>query len=245
MPITAREKWDWLSWTYDLMTFGEDRRQGEEKRRLFAKIQGRTLLVAVGTGNDLQYLPLDCNLITIDISSRMLAKARVKARRNSVDVKMVLTDAQRLAFADQTFDSVLTVCTFCSIPDPVQGLQELYRVLKPGGCLLMFEHVRSKIGPFALILDFMTFLTRKFGPDLNRDTIGNVLQAGFRLRREENVYLDIVKTIEADKNGSPVVTGRGRGAALEETNSVRCPAPAAAPVAGLHDAAHDGHAWRA
>jgi ubiquinone/menaquinone biosynthesis C-methylase UbiE len=199
MPITAREKWDWLSLTYDLMTWGEDRRQRDKKRRLFAKVRGRTLLVAVGTGNDLKYLPADCNLIAIDISPRMIERARTKARRAAVNIRLVLTDAQRLAFADQTFDTVLTVCTFCSIPDPVQGLQELYRVLKPGGRLLMFEHVRSKIGPLALILDFMTFLSRRFGPDLNRDTVGNVLQAGFRVQREENVYLDIVKTIEAVK----------------------------------------------
>lgn len=199
MPITAREKWDWLSLTYDLMTWGEDRRQGDKKRRLFAKVRGRTLLVAVGTGNDLKYLPADCNLIAIDISPRMIATARAKARRDGAPVRLVLTDAQRLAFADQTFDTVLTVCTFCSIPDPVQGLQELYRVLKPGGRLLMFEHVRSRISPLAFFLDFMTFITRKFGPDLNRDTVGNVLQAGFRVQREENVYLDIVKTIEAVK----------------------------------------------
>ncbi|MBI4400837.1 MAG: class I SAM-dependent methyltransferase [Nitrospirae bacterium] len=199
MPFTAREKWDWLSLTYDLMTFGEDRRQGAEKRRLFTKVQGRTLLVAVGTGNDLKYLPPDCKLIAIDISPRMIQRARINARRAGGNIRLVLTDAERLGFADQAFDTVLTVCTFCSIPNPVQGLQELYRVLKPGGTLLMFEHVRSKIGLFALILDFMTFLTRKFGPDLNRDTVGSVLQAGFRLQREENVYLDIVKAIEAVK----------------------------------------------
>ncbi len=93
------------------------------------------------------------------------------------------------------------MCTFCSVPNPVQGLKELYRVLKPDGQLLMFKHVRSKIGPVALFLDFMTFLSRKFalGPDLNRDTVNNVLKAGFQLRREENVYLDIVKMIEAVK----------------------------------------------
>lgn len=199
MAFTAKEKWDWLSLTYDLMTWGEDWRQGGEKWRLFAKIHGRTLLVSVGTGNDLRYLPPNCNLTAIDISPRMIERARTKARRGGGNIRLVLTDAQRLAFADETFDTVLTVCTFCSIPDPVQGLQEVYRVLKPSGRLLMFEHVRSRIGPLAWVLDFMTFVTRKFGPDLNRDTVGNVLQAGFRLQREENVYLDIVKTIVAVK----------------------------------------------
>lgn len=205
MPLAAREKWDWLSLTYDCMTFGEDRRQGSEKRRLFAKVRGRTLLVAVGTGNDFNYLPPNCDLIGIDISPRMIARARTKAHYAGGTTRLVLTDVERLAFADQTFDTVLTVCTFCSVPHPVQGLQELYRVLKPNGRLLMFEHVRSKIGPFALVLDFMTFLTRKFGPDLNRDTIGNVQQAGFHLLRDENVYLDIVKIIEASRG----VPGRG------------------------------------
>ena len=199
MPVTARERWDWLSRTYDLMTWGEDRRQGGEKRRLFAKIQGRTLLLAVGTSNDLKYLRPGCDLIAIDISPRMIERARVRARREGSALSLVLTDVQRLAFADHTFDTVLTICTFCSVPNPVEGLQELYRVLKPGGRLLMFEHVRSKVGPFGLFLDFMTFLTRKVGPDLNRDTVGNLREAGFHLQREENVYLDIVKAIEATK----------------------------------------------
>ena len=139
------------------------------------------------------------NIVAIDISPRMIEQARAKAARYAGKITLLLMDAQQLAFPDNVFDTALTVCTFCSVPNPVQGLRELYRVLKPGGQLLMFEHVRSKIGPFALFLDFMTFLTRKFGPDLNRDTVGNVLRAGFRLRREENVYLDIVKIIEAVK----------------------------------------------
>jgi hypothetical protein len=51
-------------------------------------------------------------------------------------------------------------------------------------------------------MDLMSQLTRQFGPELNRDTVGNVQKAGFRLRRVENAYLDIVKTIEAVKGGS-------------------------------------------
>ena len=57
----------------------------------------------------------------------------------------------------------------------------------------------EKLAQFGVLLDMMTPLTRKFGPDLNRDTVGNVLKAGFRLRRVENVYMDIVRIIEAVK----------------------------------------------
>ena len=63
----------------------------------------------------------------------------------------------------------------------------------------MFEHVRSKVPPFGMFLDIMTPFSRRYGPDLNRDTVGNVLEAGFQIRREENVFLDVVKIIEAVK----------------------------------------------
>ncbi len=212
MTDSTQDKWDRASVTYDLLTRGQDRRHGAAKQRLFAKVRGKTLLVAVGTGNDIKHLPPGSDLVAIDISPRMIAKARVKAGGQRGVVTLVLMDTERLAFADETFDTVLTVCTFCSVPHPVRGLKEIYRVLKPGGQLLMFEHVRSKIGPFAFFLDVMTGLTRRFGPDLNRDTVGNVRLAGFCLRREENVYLDIMKIIEAVKDllpasGQPAVQG--------------------------------------
>jgi hypothetical protein len=76
--------------------------------------------------------------------------------------------------------------------------------LKPAGQLLMFEHVRSQLGPLGVLMDLMTPLVSRVGPDLNRDTVGNVQKAGFQLRRVENVYLDIVKTIEALKRSAIV-----------------------------------------
>ena len=106
-------------------------------------------------------------------------------------------DAQALAFADARFDTVVSVCTFCSVPDPVRGLRELHRVLAPSGRLLAFEHVRSHLGPIAVMQDLLTPLMRRIGPDLNRDTLGNLAHAGFRVLREQNVYLDVVKAIEA------------------------------------------------
>jgi hypothetical protein len=66
----------------------------------------------------------------------------------------------------------------------------------------MFEHVRSRIGPIAILQDLLTPLSRRLGPDMNRDTVGNVVRAGFELCCEENVYLDVVKAIEARREGS-------------------------------------------
>jgi len=200
MDTETQRKWDAASRSLDFFAWGDDHRLGPHKRRLFSKICGATLMVAAGTGNDFKFFPPNQHIVAIDISPEMLERAAKKATAYQGTIELQVMDVCELPFADASFDTVVTVCTFCSVPRPVVGLRELYRVLKPGGQLLMFEHVRSKIGPFGIFLDLMTPLSRRLGPDLNRDTVGNVQKAGFRLRREENVYLDIVKSIEAVKD---------------------------------------------
>jgi ubiquinone/menaquinone biosynthesis C-methylase UbiE len=197
MNTALQAKWNRASLTYDYVTWAEERRFGAAKRRLFGNMAGRCLMLAAGTGNDFRYFPPGLTITAIDVSLGMIERARCKAGgyKGSLDVRLM--DVQVLEFADATFDTVVTSCTFCSVPDPLQGLRELYRCLKPGGRLLMFEHVRSRIGPNGLLQDLMTPISRRFGPDMNRDTVANVLRAGFDLCREENVYIDVVKAIEA------------------------------------------------
>jgi ubiquinone/menaquinone biosynthesis C-methylase UbiE len=199
MDTATQRKWDAASRNFDLFTYGDDQRLGPHKRRLFTKMRGAILMVAAGTGNDFRFFPAQQSIVAIDISARMLEKAAKKAAAYDGTIELRQMDVCELAFPDESFDTVATVCTFCSVPKPVRGLRELYRVLKPGGQILMFEHVRSRIGALAVFLDLMTPLSRIVGPDLNRDTVGNVQKAGFRIRREENVYLDIVKIIEGVK----------------------------------------------
>jgi ubiquinone/menaquinone biosynthesis C-methylase UbiE len=148
-------------------------------------------------------------ITAIDISPGMIERARPKAAGYEGALDLRLMDVQALEFADATFDSAVAVCTFCSVPDPVRGLQELYRCLKPGGQPLMFEHVRSRIGPIAIFQDLMTPISRLVGPEMNRDTVSNVLRAGFELLSDANVYVDVVKSIEARR---PHLAGRGAAA---------------------------------
>lgn len=197
--MNLREKWDRASRTYDWITLGEELRQGEDKRRLYERARGRTILVAVGTGKDFKFLPPGLDVVGLDVSPRMIEKARGRAERYSGRVELRVGDVQCLNDAASSFDTAITACTFCSVPDPVRGLRELLRVLKPQGRLLMYEHVRSQVRDVGLLLDLLTYLTRRIGPDLNRDTVANVRRAGFRIVREENVFFDIVKAIEAIK----------------------------------------------
>jgi ubiquinone/menaquinone biosynthesis C-methylase UbiE len=200
VDTVTQRKWDAASRRFDFISFGDDHRLGPYKRGLFAKMHGTILMVAAGTGNDFRFFPPDQSVLAIDISPKMLERARRKAAQYHGNIELREMDVCRLPFSDNSFDTVVTVCTFCSVPKPVAGLRELYRVLKPGGQILMFEHVRSRIGLLGVFLDLMTPLSSRVGPDLNRDTVGNVQKAGFRIRREENVYLDIVKIIEGVKD---------------------------------------------
>lgn len=203
MNVSVTERW-WTKWdkaarTFDRLNGGLERRFGDAKREWFSRAAGRTLLAAVGTGLDLPYLPVGLDLTGIDISSEMLEKARLKVQGKFANVGLVRADIGQLGFPDDVFDTVVTSCTFCSVPDPVSGLRELLRVLKPRGRLLMFEHVRSDIFWMGPMMDLMTLLSRRFGPDLNRKTRDNVLRSGFKLVREVNLYLDMVKLFEAEK----------------------------------------------
>jgi phosphatidylethanolamine/phosphatidyl-N-methylethanolamine N-methyltransferase len=197
MDLACQAKWDRLSRTYDWMSWADEQRFGAAKTQLFSKMRGRCFMVAAGTGHDFQFFPPGLTITAIDISLGMVERARARGAAYSGALEVRLMDVQELEYPDATFDTVATSCTFCSVPDPIRGLRELYRCLRPGGQLLMFEHLRSRIGPIAMLQDVMTPITRRMGPEMNRNTVDNVLRAGFELYSERNVYLDVVKAIEA------------------------------------------------
>ena len=195
----ARAKWDRAAGRYDLFGGGAEKRWAGYKREFFSAMgAGKILFLAAGTGFDFPVFPPGRDIVAIDISPRMLAKAAPRATAYDGRVELREMDVHALDFADDSFDQVFTSCTFCSVPDPVAGLRELRRVLRPGGELRMFEHTRSGWFPFNAMLRAMTPFSRRVGPELDRDTVGNAERAGFRVRRVTNLYLDVLKTIEAE-----------------------------------------------
>lgn len=195
----AVRKWNRAARALDSTERGDDARYGAYKRHLFARARGRTLLVAAGTGADFKHLPEGIDVTAIDFSPVMLRYAVERIAESPAPIDLVQADVTSLDFEASSFDSVITSCTFCSVPEPVEGLRELRRVLRDEGRLLMFEHVRPS-GPYlGLMMDLMNPVVRRFGPEINRRTATNVRSAGFRIVREHNVFLDMVKLFEAEK----------------------------------------------
>ncbi len=203
MDVVTRRKWDRAAKSFDLMNgFGPEKRWAPAKLELFSKMEGRILFLAVGTGLDIQFFPPGRDIVGIDISPRMLEKAAPKAAAYEGKLDLQEMDVHDLSFEDGSFDQVFTSCTFCSVPDPVRGLESLRRVLRPGGELRMFEHTGSRIFPISTMLRLMTPLTRRIGPELDRDTPANVARAGFEVQEVRNIYLDVVRTIFAKSPAS-------------------------------------------
>ena len=198
MDLVTKRKWDNVARGYDLMNgFGPEWRWDPFKRRLFSMMWGKVLFAAVGTGQDIQFFPPGQDIVGIDISDRMLAVAQPRADAYPGRLELRHQDVHELDYPDATFDQAFTSCTFCSVPNPVAGLTSVRRVLKPGGQLHMFEHTGSHYLPFSAMLNLINPIARRFGPEVNRDTVANVTRAGFEIRAVEYVYLDVVKMIHA------------------------------------------------
>lgn len=190
--------YDRIAFLYDLYDAPMAALGGRKRRRrLIARARGAVLEVGIGTGANLDLYPAGIELTGIDISSKMLAKARRRVMRLGIDVALHEADIERLPFADAAFDTVVATCVFCSVADPARGLEEVRRVLKPGGSALLLEHVRPENPVMGRLADLISPLVKRLiGPELNRDTEGTVRRSRLRVLgvRREAIWRELVAT---------------------------------------------------
>ena len=198
MEVLAFSRWRKLLFG-ELQKFIESRESETGKEKLI-------LEVGVGTGKNMPYYGTG-EYIGIDISRKMLEKARNRMKRLERRIDLIQSDAELLPFRDETFDAIISTYVFCSVENPIRGLKELYRVLKPDGWVFFLEHMRCENEIGGRILDALNPLARKFGPEINRRTVENIQKAGFRIAEERWLMTSIFRFIVAEK-GSASGVGR-------------------------------------
>jgi len=203
-----KKRYDRIAPVYDsLELIMEKGKMGDWRHNLWQKVESkidkkdmRLLEAGVGSGKNIEYYPEQIEIYAIDFSPKMLKEAEKKANKFNKEVKLVEMDIQNLDFEDNYFDLIVTSCVFCSVPDPVQGLKELKRVLKEDARIIMLEHMRSQnelVGKFMDWFNWVSLYT--WGANINRKTMENIEKAGLEIVEVNDLMSDIVKEIELRK----------------------------------------------
>lgn len=182
---------DRMAWLNRLVT-------GRHRRRLFGKARGRSLDVASGLGMNLHYLPEDVEYVGVDLSPEMLARARKRFADRDPPPQFRRMDAAKLEFADNSFDTVVSSLSTCTFPDPVKVLQEMGRVCKDEGRILLLEHGRSDVDLLARFQHWRADAHyEKHGCRWDQDPSEVVAAAGLPIREHQSRLFGVLDTIEA------------------------------------------------
>lgn len=206
---SAERRSEWLRRFYDSSAADYDRWMdfydrwmlGNGRARVCSRASGETLEIAIGTGLNLALYPPEVRLTGIDQSPAMLAIAERRAEELGRAVELRLGDAQALDFPDHHFDTVVATLFLSTVPDDRQAAAEVWRVLKPGGQLLLLDHVRSPVQPVRWGERLLGWpMARCAGVDLSRDPLDYLGTLGFAVERCDRSRWGIIEELIARKN---------------------------------------------
>jgi len=181
------------------------------RAELLSGAGGRVLELGSGTGANLDLYPAAIESLTMtEPDPYMSRRLRERLAGSEREANVVQAPAERLPFADDSFDTAALTLVLCTVPDPVASLAEIARVLRPGGRLLFIEHVRAADPGLARWQDRLERPWRFLGDGChcNRDTVATISAAGFELGDVEHDKLPKAPPIvEPLVRGSAVVAG--------------------------------------
>ncbi len=160
-----------------------------------SRATGQVLEVAVGTGLNLAHYPEGVSLTGLDLTPEMLEIARQRAREIGRDVTLKEGDAHSLPFADGSFDTVVCTYSLCGIPDPNRALSEMKRVLRPGGKLVLVDHIVSTSRVVLGVQKFIELFSIPLGGEhMTRRPLQNAAAVGFNIvERQRLAFAGIVE----------------------------------------------------
>jgi ubiquinone/menaquinone biosynthesis C-methylase UbiE len=164
------------------------------KRRLLSDLNGTILEIGPGTGANLNYLPIDIAFIGVDPNHYMFPRFRNEAQRLGRNGQLLSGSAMQLPLKDGSVDAVICSYVLCSVNDAHSTLQEIRRVLKPGGHFIFVEHVAASSGTWLRhVQNALRPLWGVLGDGChpNRETLVAIQQAGFRHVDAETFHLPL------------------------------------------------------
>ncbi|CAM4002409.1 class I SAM-dependent methyltransferase [Mesobacillus thioparans] len=165
------------------------------RRKIVSGLEGEILEIGSGTGANFPYYSkgnVD-RLVSIEPNPYMLDQARERAEENGLQVEFHKGMAESLPFRDGEFDTVIATLVLCSVKDPNQVFNEMKRVCKKGGRIVLFEHVRTESKSLAALQDFLTPAWKRLcdGCHLNRDTGRYMRESGIEMIKEKKYFKGI------------------------------------------------------
>jgi ubiquinone/menaquinone biosynthesis C-methylase UbiE len=196
-----RRYWDKHAPAYDRqMQFFDRHLFGDSRTWVCSQAAGDVLEVAIGTGLNLGFYPDGVRLVGVDFSPAMLQRARDRALKLGRAVDLQEGDAQALAFPDASFDTVVCTFSLCGIPDERQAVAEMGRVLRPGGQLLLADHVAGSAWPTRAVQRLLELVTVPLGGEhFLRRPLEQVRAEGLQVERQERFKAGIVERLAARK----------------------------------------------
>jgi len=208
MPKTVSEETERLKRIWEKQAPRYDRSIAFWEKVLFrdgrqwvcSRAQGEVLEVAIGTGRNLTFYPAGVRLTGIDLSPAMLERARERAGELGMEVDLREGDAQDLPFPGGSFDTVVCTLSLCNVPDDRRAVAEMKRVLRPGGRLLLLDHIRAASGLGRAVQKALEFVwVRLEGEHLLRRPLEHAKAEGLRIEERERYKRGIVERVSARK----------------------------------------------
>jgi len=166
------------------------------RRKVGEIVRGRVLDIGFGTGLSLPHYPSGVEVTGIDASLGMLRFARSESAKSGRQALLIEMDAEHLAFADRTFDSVAFNLCLCTIGDPQRAVREAIRVAKPGAPMVFLEHVRSHLLPVAAVQEvFNPLLVALMADHFNRNAAQTARRAGVEIVSVERWFAGIFNLV--------------------------------------------------
>ena len=164
----------------------EDKVLAERRRALLSGLKGNILEVGAGTGVNFQFYPKDANVLALEPSPFMLKQALEKKKDNG-HIRLLQSFVEDAMIQSESMDTIVCTLVLCTIPDPKKALQFFYQWLKPGGKLIVLEHIRSPVSWRGSVQDILTPAWKVIGEGchLNRNTDHMIKQTGFQTLEED------------------------------------------------------------